>query len=184
MEGVSLDEEKRTRLNDKVQSATGSLLETMEELLLWSKTQMNHFEPKIATVNVHDVIQECLKLLQLNIDAKNINIQNSVSENQTIKTDEYFLQTILRNLLQNAVKASPDSSSIQIYWKDNTILIQNEGEVFTQKDYELTLKKELDKNSLSGLGLKLAEELSGKINARISFGDNQNSEKTSTYLQL
>lgn len=183
MENVHLDEAEKSRLNQKVQTATGSLLETMEELLLWSKTQMQHFDPKITKVNLYNIIIECTNLLQLNIDAKNIKMVNNVAPTQIVETDGYFLQTILRNLLQNALKASPVDASIFIYWKNNKLQIVNKGNPFTQKDYELALNKELDKNSLSGLGLKLAAELSGKINAVISFGENKQ-EETHTFLEL
>ncbi|HRF25200.1 MAG TPA: hypothetical protein PLR98_13585, partial [Chitinophagaceae bacterium] len=46
----ALSNEQKAELNNKIQNATGSLLETMEDLLLWSKTQMNEFKVTMQPV--------------------------------------------------------------------------------------------------------------------------------------
>lgn len=164
-----LDSDQRTALSNKIQSATGSLLETMEELLLWSKTQMTQFVPKMQTVFIDEVVAESLQLLQLNIEAKNLVVENTVPGNTKIKSDPYFLQTITRNLLQNAIKNAPQHSVIKINFDEQTLGIENSGGHFSQQQYETILASREDKNSLSGLGLRLVDELSRKINASVRF---------------
>ena len=164
-----LDEEQRNKLSNKIQSATGSLLETMEDLLLWSKTQMNNFNTDMQPVAVDEVVVECLQLLQLNIEAKHITISNHLASDINVKSDPYFLQTILRNLLQNAIKASPENGDIIIDFKDQQLSIANSGGHFSQQHYEQLLASKEDVNSLSGLGLRLVDELSKKIGAKVFF---------------
>lgn len=172
----ALSNEQKAELNNKIQNATGSLLETMEDLLLWSKTQMNEFKVSMLPVPLLDTINTCKKLLQLNCDAKNITFQINVPDTQKIQTDPYYFQTILRNLIQNAIKAAPPNTAIDI----NTLVqnqflilsIQNEGHTFTQKQFEQIILNEEFNKTLTGLGLKLTQELCEKINVQLNFSDN------------
>lgn len=177
----ALSETQKATLNHKIQTATGSLLETMEELLLWSKTQMNAFDTKMQETDIMEIVRICKNLLQLNSDAKNLYYETEITEPMKIYTDPNYLQTIIRNLLQNAIKASPENGLIKITAKDNTdatiLSIQNEGAAFTQMDYENAVLSQETNYSLNGLGLKLIDELSKKINAEITF---QTSENTTT----
>jgi len=169
----SLNEQQKNELSTKIQTATGSLLETMEDLLLWSKTQMSEFKVSIQTVPLLPVIDSCKNLLQLNMDAKNIELKSLLPADLTVHTDPYYLQTIIRNLLQNAVKASPENSEIEI---GTTALpnglalhIKNQGDSFSQEQYEKILNSEEAVLNLNGLGLRLVDELAKKINAVIVF---------------
>lgn len=166
-----LNEDQKTALNNKIQTATGSLLETMEDLLLWSKTQMNQFTVAMQPVDMHDVVTEGLQLLQLNIDAKGLKIITTGLEPVTVNSDPYFLQAIVRNLLQNAIKATPQQGIIRIGFSEKALSVCNEGAYFSQMDYETAITAEASGKSLSGLGLRLVDELSGKIGAVVHFAD-------------
>ncbi len=164
-----LSPDQKTELSGKIQTATGSLLETMEDLLLWSKTQMSQFNVKMEMVEIKPVIDQCLQLLKLNIETKQLYIENTVGERLQLKTDPYFLQIIVRNLLQNAIKASPDESEIKISYKNNQLSIQNYGEPFTQNSYLEAISSTQKQETLNGLGLKLVDELSQKIGVKVFF---------------
>ncbi|WP_118973432.1 tetratricopeptide repeat-containing sensor histidine kinase [Taibaiella koreensis] len=168
-----LTEAQKTRLSDKIQMATGSLLETMEDLLLWSKTQMNAFVPDKQPTTLKPLLDQCFALLRLNMEARHISVIGDIPDNTTVQTDPYFLQTILRNLLQNAVKAAPAHGSVQIGYEQKAgcglLFITNKGDSFTQLDYERVLTAKEDYTSLSGLGLKLVHELAGKAGIGLWF---------------
>lgn len=168
-----LNENQRAELSNKIQTATGTLLETMEDLLIWSKTQMNQFNIELQNTFVTAIVDQCISLLHLNSEAKNIKVISSLPGNLRIETDPYFLQTILRNLLQNAIKACPPNLTVTIGYETGNaghiIYIQNPGPLFTQQQYERLLATEETGKSLSGLGLRLVNELSGKIGIRVNY---------------
>jgi len=181
----ALNENQKIELSNKIQTATGSLLETMEDLLLWSKTQMSEFKTNIQTTRLLPIINSCQNLLQLNTESKNITYRNLLEENTTVKTDPYYLQTIIRNLLQNAVKAAPENTAIEIGTRQSqnglTFYIQNQGGTFTQEEYKQIISSGEYTKSLNGLGLRLVEELSQKIGVTVFF---KNKMETGTCVEI
>ncbi|SDF89802.1 Signal transduction histidine kinase [Dyadobacter soli] len=166
-----LNHAQKQQLSEKIQTATGSLLETMEDLLLWSKTQMNQFQPSIEIVRLAQVTDQCLGLLHLNIEARQLTIEQRIPQEVLVETDPYYLQTILRNLLQNAVKAADEQSMVRLDWQEaqRELYIENSGPAFTQAQYESTLAHADKQSSLSGLGLRLVDELSTKSGLAVRF---------------
>lgn len=168
-----LDETQRAQLSEKIQAATGSLLETMEDLLLWSKTQMSQFKVARQPTEVAVVMGQCLKLMQLNLEAKKLTIDNRVPPNARVITDPDYLQTILRNLLQNAIKAAEPGSVIGVDYTQNdeavVLSIDNSGAVFSQQDFLGSISGEGNGQGLNGLGLRLIAELSEKIDVKVNF---------------
>ncbi|WP_447642254.1 MULTISPECIES: tetratricopeptide repeat-containing sensor histidine kinase [Chitinophagaceae] len=178
-----LSKEQKNNYNLQIQNATESLLETMEDLLVWSKTQMNQFVPNSYPIALDDIVRSILQLLQLNIQTKSILFQNTVPTDTVIHSDPDFLQTILRNLLLNAIKASPKNGTITISFADNQLRIQNTGSHFSQQEYETLLASRDAHQYLSGLGLRLVNELSQKINITVHF-ENDNLQTTTVVLSF
>ena len=180
-----LDEQQKNELSNQIQTATGSLLETMEDLLLWSKTQMSEFKTSIQTAALLPIVDACKNLLKLNSDSKNIVYKNLIPAGLTVDTDPYYLQNIIRNLLQNAIKASPENGEIKIGNRQTddgmVIYIKNEGSAFTQQQYQHILTSEEAVKNLNGLGLRLVAELSEKIGASINF---KNTDSASTLVEI
>ena len=163
----------RDELSKKIQAATGSLLETMEDLLLWSKTQMSSFNVDTQPVLVRNISQSCVQLLQLNADVKHVTLVNSIPVDMQVDTDPHFLQTIIRNLLQNAIKASPENADVNIECLrlENSveIIIENPGKKFSQENFIDLLAATSSERSLDGLGLRLVAELTAKLGGTIHF---------------
>ena len=178
-----LNENQKLELGNKIQIATRSLLETMEDLLLWSKSQMNQFTPDIQSIDLKVIIAQSLQLLQLHIDAKKLNVQDEITEPTFVMADPYYLQTVVRNLLQNAINASDVGQNVRIVFVENELWsilsIQNSGTVFTQERYEEIVAS--TENGLSGMGLKLVDEFSRKTGIGIQF---ENKKEDSTTVNL
>jgi len=170
---IMIDADEKAALERQTQAATSHLLESMEELLIWSKTQMQEFHIVREKVNIKSLCNHCVDLLQPLILEKEINLRFEINERSYELTDTNFLMTILRNLLQNAIKASPQKGNVIIRYKNtgnaSYLRIMNEGAAFTQQNYmeAITHTASLLKG---GLGLMIVDELSRKIDAAIFFG--------------
>ncbi|MGE9310513.1 ATP-binding protein [Niabella sp. CJ426] len=167
------NEQEKAERAAKMETATESLLETMEDLLLWSKTQMSTLKPNIQPVELLPALQPVELLLQLHLEEKNIRLQNNIVAGTIVWADENFLQTIYRNLLQNAIKASAPGEMIivntSIQNGKTTLSIQNSGSAFAQEDFEMQVQLGRTMQTLNGLGLQLVQELSEKMKATVLF---------------
>lgn len=157
----------------RIQRSAEGLLETMESLLLWSKSQLDQFNIQIQDTPLAPIVQQCTRLLNLENGSAQIRLVNEVEEGTRVITDADILFTILRNLLQNAVRATPPNGKIRIWFAGNgqggSLSIQNEGQTFSQQDYEKLLRDGSGRKGLDGFGLRLVHELSGKIGVTLRF---------------
>ena len=90
-------------LEELAQSAqnTSALL---ENLLLWSLNQKGMLEPVMREENLLSLAKEAVESVQ-----GQAVIRIDIPEDLTVRTDRNMLLTVLRNLLDNALKASPTS---------------------------------------------------------------------------
>ena len=76
----------------------------LENLLLWSLNQKGMLEPVMREENLLSLAKEAVESVQ-----GQAVIQIDIPEDLTVRTDRNMLLTVLRNLLDNALKASPTS---------------------------------------------------------------------------
>ncbi|HEV2482839.1 MAG TPA: LytTR family transcriptional regulator DNA-binding domain-containing protein [Puia sp.] len=164
--------ETRATHEERLQKATENVLETMEDLLIWSKSQMQHFHPECRMVCFADVFNKVIVTMQDQLEEKGVTIENRVPPGITRESDEHFLSVILRNLLQNAVRHGA-GERIVIDGTASEITITNpvtatEATILNQRIGD----RRIDSGA-SGLGLQLAADLAGRIGARFFFrGEN------------
>jgi len=86
----------------------------IENLLEWSRSQSGNIEFNPAHEDIHPVIEEILKVFSMQADKKKIKINISVPCKTSAYFDRNLLSTILRNLINNAVKFTPGGGKIDI----------------------------------------------------------------------
>jgi tetratricopeptide (TPR) repeat protein len=110
-----LDEATKISIEHKTISSAENLLTSMEDMLLWSKSQMENFEPEPKYTSA--------SIRSLTTRAKHFESEEKVkitfenSDNIQIYTDENYLKTIIRNLTGNAIKALNKVQNPTIIWK-------------------------------------------------------------------
>jgi two-component system phosphate regulon sensor histidine kinase PhoR len=87
----------------------------VEDLLVISKVELGEIKLHFEEVSVRDVVISALPLIEVKTGLKKINIQNNLQENLPhIWADRDRLTQILVNVLDNAVKFTPEDGSIFI----------------------------------------------------------------------
>ncbi|RZJ54809.1 MAG: hypothetical protein EOO44_03595, partial [Flavobacterium sp.] len=89
-----IDEETAARMQNKIISGAENLLSSMEDILLWSKGQMENFKPQQKKVSIDILFEETEKHFS---SVENINFVFENPENIILETDENYLKTIIRN---------------------------------------------------------------------------------------
>jgi signal transduction histidine kinase len=164
-----LSEEARLNHEKKLHKASENVLETMEDLLLWSKSQMQQFTPQFNHVYIAEIIQKELEHSTQLIGEKDLKITMRVQPDYSIKTDENFATVVIRNLLQNALKYSDKGSTIDVSVEGENLRISNKCSN-TTADYlnDILNSKEVNSKS-SGLGLQISNDLASSIHSKIQF---------------
>lgn len=98
----------------------------VEDLLVISKVELGEIKLNFEEVPVRDAFVSAMPLVEAKAGLKKINIQNNLPENLPhIRADRDRLSQILLNVLDNAVKFTPEDGSIIIdaSQKDNHIIL-------------------------------------------------------------
>lgn len=116
----SLSIEERQSLIDefeKIVNRTGNLL---ENLLMWSRSQTGRLSYNPSRFEAHYIIDENIDLHEASIKTKQIKIVVTTSdENTMVFADINMLNTVIRNLMSNAVKFTPIGGLVEVGFRTN-----------------------------------------------------------------
>ena len=157
----------------------------LQNLLDWSRSQTGLINYKPECIHLNKVIEDNISNLQLQAFSKEIKLHNNTKEKIIIVSDRNMINTILRNLIGNAVKythrrgrvrieANNKSGKVLISVKDTGIGISKEE---IEKLFRLDSKfsNPGTANELgTGLGLKLCMEFAEKMGGSIHVESIQN----------
>jgi len=150
----------------------------LEDILLWARSQSNNlnFEPKKLIFK--PVCDKILEILNPNAQNKNISVNYTESEPITVFADTNMLNTILRNLISNAIKFTNDGGSVNISAQQTgsgtTITVSDNGvgiapemlqKLFDSKVAYSTTGTAREKGT--GLGLLICKEFVNKHGGKI-----------------
>jgi signal transduction histidine kinase len=177
-----LDAENKLRLESKTISGVENLLSSMEDLLLWSKGQMENFNPQWQKIAVSTIFEDTQKHFS-NFDDVAFVFQNE--ENISLYTDENYLKTIIRNLTGNAIKALQNTPNAQIIWKAYTnkdgktnLAISDNGPGGNKEQFRALYDDTHVTGIKTGLGLHLIRDLARAIDCEISMETQENKGTT------
>lgn len=168
-DAAQMSEEARQNHENKIKEASENVLDTMEDLLLWSKSQMQQFTPEFRMVNITSVLEKEIALLDPLAKNKLVSVQSHVEPRFLQKTDENFITVILRNLLQNAIRYSDPHTIVEISNEAGTLAISNQNSgIPADKLNDLLNNREVNSRSV-GLGLQIVQDLAAAIRVKIKF---------------
>lgn len=158
----------------------------LQNLLDWSRSQTGLLKISPNKINLKDIIEQNISNLQLTATNKEIKILSEVNEDLFVNTDKDMINTILRNILSNALKytyksgkvivsSTMTTNEVIVSVKDNGIGIPEDR---IETLFFIDVKNSMpgtEKEQGTGLGLKLCKEFVEKLGGRI-WVENKNSE--------
>ena len=136
-------------------------------------------------IQIHQIIQQNIRLFQPQIETKGIKIIVEIDPNQTAFADYNQLDLVIRNILNNAIKFSFSGGQIHIQSiiAENTIRlsIQDNGIGMNQKESDQINSGDLGPSKLgtigekgTGIGLMISRDFvqqnNGKLYVQSEFG--------------
>ena len=181
-----LEQSKKNAQTEQLNEAVTNIINFLETLLEWATNQLDNKKNQIQTFNLCEAVEKSINFYQKACLAKNINANNEIDSPKLIHSNQDLVQMLVRNLLSNALKYTPENGSISIkmqekeqHWEiimtDTGIGISAErlDSLFEQRveAHDQTLNEEIDSK---GLGLWLCKDsvnqLGGEIWAESKVG--------------
>jgi signal transduction histidine kinase len=151
---------------------------TLNNLLSWGQTQMNGAVTKPSAVALESLVVENINLLTEVAKNKSIKIKNEIGENVMVWSDSNQIDIVIRNLISNALKFTPENGIITLRAEEHKeqwqISVQDTGvgidkptieKLFTKSSNVTTYGTNNEKGT--GLGLSLCKEMVEKNNGSI-----------------
>jgi len=169
----------------RIRDSAANLFSLLENLLEWAIIQqgLTPFEPKI--IELRPVVAESLWMTLEHAKSKSIEISYEIQDDLVVFADSNILQTVIRNLVSNAVKFTPKGGKVSLFAKDkgnNTVEISviDTGIGMNKKMVDNLFKLDVRTNRKgtegelsSGLGLLLCKEFIEKQGGKMTVGSEE-----------
>ncbi|ALO14788.1 Non-motile and phage-resistance protein [Salinivirga cyanobacteriivorans] len=165
----SFTDQEKQEFIELIYKSSKQLHSLLENLLQWSRAQTGRLSYKPRRLNMHALFQENFSLIHANAEVKQIVVEEKVDNDLEVWADVDMVNTILRNLLTNAIKFSNNDSRITVYAEiegDKVIIsVKDEGIGISDEDLDKLFKIGYNKSKVgtaneegTGLGLILCKE--------------------------
>ncbi|MFY9154478.1 MAG: HAMP domain-containing sensor histidine kinase [Prolixibacteraceae bacterium] len=113
-EPVSLTEKERNYMLKELEKMSDLTYHLLKNLLLWSRNQLNGILPTINSFDLNKVILQNVELQRYVSKLKQISILYSEYPGLMCRADEQMIDTVIRNLISNAIKFSYPEGEIVV----------------------------------------------------------------------
>ena len=109
-------------LLDQANRESEEVHDLLDNLLKWTKSQTGRLNVVLQDLDLNDIIPGVVEIFEMIAQTKHITLDLQKTEAPLkVHADNDMLKTVLRNFMSNAIKFSPENSTIQI-------LMANEGD--------------------------------------------------------
>jgi signal transduction histidine kinase len=182
-------DEKKKEYISLLYTASMQGLQLLNNLLEWSRVTSNTIQPVRLPFVINPIIEDTIRLLESNFSKKEITLCINLANNITVYADSNMIQTVIRNIVSNAIKFTPRKGKIEILlYQQNTyaiVEIKDNGTGMTQQQvnnlFKLTEKmpsKGTEGEKGSGLGLLICKEFMDLNKGKIEINSTQGKGST------
>jgi PAS domain S-box-containing protein len=179
---------------DEMNKSAKKLNSLLENLLQWSRAQTGRLQYNPDTFDLRDVVQNSIMLLKMNADKKNIGLISDVQEQSYVYADINMVDTVLRNLISNAIKFTPEKGKItisdEVKGEFREVSVTDTGLGISEEDINKLFRIDVHHTTIgtskekgTGLGLILCKEFIEKNGGEI-WVESRLGEGTTFYFTL
>lgn len=186
IKGNDISKAEKDRYLDIIMDSSKKLSNLVEQLLQYSKLEANEVQPEKEQFLLNELVSDILMKYQLLAKEKGITLQLLSPDNlQAVFADIALTERVLQNLLDNAMKFTPEGGSItiqlenklhgvEVYIADTGIGIEKADQAYIFERYNQLSKSEFSKKGI-GLGLAIVKKILDlhhvKINVKSVLGE-------------
>ena len=165
--------EETYMLLDQANRESEELHDLLDNLRKWTKSQTVRLSVVMQDLDLNDIIPGVVDIFEMIAQTKNIKLDLQRSDdNLIVHADNDMLKTVVRNFMSNAIKFSPEGSSIEIVMKKEgdyaKVSVSDHGVGIAADRLETIFHKGdttygTGGEEGSGLGLQLCQDFATKI---------------------
>ncbi len=175
----SYDEEKIKEFIGQINKFSSNAYNLLDNLLQWARSQTGRIKVNRSQINICKLVDDNFYLLQDKADEKSIQLMNEVNGSLICWADKNMINTVIRNLISNALKFTMDNGYIKVTSEDldeNQVKISviDNGIGIEQDEipklFKITTnfsKEGTNSETGTGLGLILCQEFIEKNDGKI-----------------
>jgi K+-sensing histidine kinase KdpD len=173
----TLDENSKLEMIGDIRRTSNETFKLLCNLLEWTRGQKEKLQRTIKEVNVRELVESAVKISQNHANVKGIYVENEISEDLKVNTDEQMIATVFRNLISNAVQYVQPGGRINISAQEEgectTFCIADNGqgiekahivEFFSKENHK---KMKGNASAFKGLGLLICKDFVEKNGGKI-----------------
>lgn len=179
--GVFKDREKYLR---RSYSTINNMEKLVSEIIDMSKLENYDFAPKFLSVNLSDLVNKIIRSEEYLSLSKNLIIEDNIEEDLKVLADEKLITKALSNIINNALKYSPEGEKVTInLYKNNdgiVFKVVNTGVYIEESDIKEVFKPfyrvEKSRNRStggSGLGLYIVQNILDTHGLKYNLSSNE-----------
>jgi signal transduction histidine kinase/ligand-binding sensor domain-containing protein len=157
------------RYASNIRNSVTTSLDLIDNTLFWSLSQTGNIQCNPTSVQLSPVFEKIKGLYQLTAEKKHLTLSFPSTNGLAVFADENMLYVLLRNLVSNAIKFTPEMNTIRIDASDDgnevTVSVKDSGVGMTAEEIKKIflfdnpmVKKGTSSEKGTGLGLMLCKK--------------------------
>ncbi|WP_421765339.1 response regulator [Ekhidna sp.] len=107
------------KMMSEVDKATDHLSKLLDNLLNWASSELSQIPYNPEKINLSEMIHDVVEIFELIAKSKNITIESEIDPSAVVHVDLNSTVTIFRNLINNALKFTPEGGKVTIKSEQN-----------------------------------------------------------------
>lgn len=107
-------------VSHSVEDSVGRILALVDNLLSWATNQEGEIPYNPESITLRSAAQESIELYKPMAKSKKISLSNHIPLEYEAHADKHILSTVFRNLVNNAIKYTPDGGEVHVGIQPNT----------------------------------------------------------------
>ena len=189
-----MDEEEKMTLLKKINKSSELIYNLLNNLLTWSRSQRGDIDYSPEKLILSNLVDVNINLHKVHAEKKGVRFTSAVSNELLAYGDREMINTILRNLINNAVKYSQEGGGIEVRVNEKgeflEVIVSDEGIGISEENAEKIFRIDTKYKSPgtsgetgTGLGLILCKDFAEKNRGRI-WCESQEGSGTKFYFTI
>ncbi len=179
------EEEKIKEIVQHIFDSTKQASNLLENLVQWARSQTGQIQWSPCKIDIRNIVKENIEILNDTALKKNVRLHSEIKKPSFVYADENMINIIVRNLISNGLKYTPDGGEVRISARDSDefveLIISDTGIGMGKDDIEKLFRIDVhyttrgtSEETGTGLGLilckKFIEKNGGKIRVESTLG--------------